>query len=286
MDFNITKKIPCDCFVCKQNQRQEINESKKNEYIVDENIKSSSEALANQNMVLLKRPKPLEKFDIESLPDEKSKDVFALDELAFPVGGASISETLELASQWKAEQVRYFEATGELIPWKTRQLVEEAQYQGLSPEETKDYIQKEKEKFAKEIEEKKELSNKEIDVFSPTTKPHSVYRVITNNCDEITKKYFDKINALEQNDEVVLSSVPMYVSTSPKKVMQNYGTNSSGGVLFKVNLPEGSKLMNLPSGDGIEQLIMRPDSKFKVVENKEYDNDFRTIELDYLFSDD
>ena len=144
---------------------------------------------------------------------------------------------------------------------------------------------KRKRKIRKRSKKQKELSSKEIDVFSPTKAPHSVYRVITSNPNEITKKYFDKINALKPDDEVVLSSIPMYVSTSAKKIMQNYGINSSGGVLFKINLPEGSKLMKLPSGDGIEQLIMRPDSKFKVVENKEYDNNFRTIELDYLFDE-
>ena len=285
MDFNVVGKIPCDCIAYKQKQKQEVTANKKAEYIADESVVSSADALANQKMIIVKKPKTLEKFDVESLPDEKSKDVFAPDELAFPPEGVSITETLNLGYSYMAEQIRYFEATGELIPWKTRELLEQAQYLGLNAEETKEFIQNEKEKFTKEVEKQKELSNKEIDVFSPTKAPHSVYRVITSNPNEITKKYFDKINALKSGNEVVLSSIPMYVSTSAKKVMQNYGVNPSGGVLFKINLPEGSKLMNLPSGDGIEQLIMRPDSKFKVVETKEYDNNFRTIELDYLFDE-
>lgn len=287
MNFDVVGKVSDGYIVKPQKECEKCYKTEEEEFCPNCDITTSSEILANQNKILIKQTKAPEIFDIETLEDKKSDEVFSCDELMPLNGGINISPILEMGYSYMVEQIRYYEATGELIPWKIAQLLDEAKYMGLSDEETKEFIQGAKEKFVKELEEKKKLVKDEIDTISPTVSSHQVYRVIKDNYEEIPHKYFEKVSNLKKDEEAILNSAPMYVSTSAKKTIQTYGGGMPhNGVLFKINLPEGSKLLKMPSNDGIEQLIMKPDAKFRVVDNQEYKDNFHLIELDYIPEED
>ena len=59
-----------------------------------------------------------------------------------------------------------------------------------------------------------------------------MYRSV-NNLTEESGKYFDKINSLQKNDEVILDSAPIYVGINPAGLLKTYETVHDG-ILFKI----------------------------------------------------
>lgn len=224
-----------------------------------------------------KEPK---EFDVTSLPNIGIDQEFSNTELIPPKGGICLTSIFDLTSHL-AEQIRYYEKHGELIPYKKAQILEECKYNSMSDEETQQRIEQETQAFSDNVARIKEDAVRCLDSLSPTEKEHTVYRTISKGYSQDSNDYFNRIKELKEGEEIVLDSVPIYVSTSAQKTIGNYG-GKNDNILFKINLPKGSKLLRLPSSDGIEQGIMKPDAKFKVVENKEFKNDFHLITLDYL----
>lgn len=234
-----------------------------------------SSYIANNNIHFKKRPEELEEFDISKLPQTKIDEEFAPDEC---VGSYNISCITNLASQFMTEQIRHIEQTGEIIPYKKENII--AENKGCSEEEIQEKLDEAKEEFLDYFDREKQTAINEINKVSPTTQDHTVYRII-NNFSGDSDKYFEKINSLKEGDETTLDSAPLYVGTAPAGLMKAYGS-AHDGVLFQIKLPKGSKLAKFPSYDGINQLLMKPDSKFKVIENKEYKDNFRLINLEYI----
>ena len=233
--------------------------------------------IANSNITFGNNKKELEEFDISQLPNINSDDEFEIRE-GISDTGLNLSCLTNLASQYMTEQIRAIENTDKLVPYKERNIREENRY--CSEDEINALLEEEKERFVNYFEEEKDKAIKEIDKVNPTTKPHTVYR-ISNDFNPDSKCYFDKINALKPGEETTLDKAPIYVGTSPAGLLKTYGM-AQNGVLFKINLPKGSKVAKFPSMDGINQLLMKPEAKFTVVDNQEYKNNFRVITLDYI----
>lgn len=212
-------------------------------------------ALKNQNMYIVKKSLQMQPFDVSTLEDRTLGETFSYDELApwGSINGEYFTQLRNLASTGYSQKIRKLE--------KNRQTISE-----------------EDKKFINDMKKYKENGIKEINMHSPTTKEHSVYRVITDE----NKDYFNKINSLKPGEEVVLSSCPIFVGTSGKKVMDDYGWLQNS-TLFKIVLPEGSKLVVTGgSNDKEGELIMKPDAKFEVLSNEEYANNFHVVELKYI----
>ena len=219
-------------------------------------------------------------FNIEQLPNIGIDQEFSNNELV-PING-SVNLTSILGMTYSsAEPIRYFEKHGELIPYKRNLILEECQYKGLSEEETQHKLDNAKIDFKNEVKKQKEDAIATINSLSPTEKEHTVYRVISAGWTQDSNDYFEQMSKLKKGEQVVLDTTPIYVSTSARKTIGNYG-GKKDYILFKINLPKGSKLLRFPSSDGIEQGIMKPDAKFRVVDNEEYNNNFHYITLDYL----
>lgn len=250
-------------------------------HIDPEEILEAGEAIANQNRAFINN---LQSFNIESLDDFSLDETFDLDELKPLCKGVNISPVLELCYSYITEQLRHIEKTGKLIPYKEQEVIQTAKSMGLNEKETIELLEKTKNEFLDRINILKKQAIDSINQLSPTKAPHNVYRVITNSSAPESRQYFNSINALKKGDSVVLSTTPIYVCTSGKKAMGNYG-RANNATLFKINLPQGSKLLKFPSTDGIDQCIMKPGAKFLVTDNKPYKNNFHQIELDYLLDD-
>ena len=180
-----------------------------------------------------------------------------------------------------AEPIRYYDKHGELIHYKKREVLDECKYKGLSEEETQQRLEKAKIDFVNEVQRQKGDAIASINSLSPTEKDHTVYRIISAGWTQDSNDYFEIMKKLKKGQNIILDSTPIYVSTSARKTIGNYG-GKKDYILFKINLPKGSKLLRFPSSDGIEQCIMKPDAKFRVVDNEEYNNNFHYITLDYL----
>lgn len=191
-----------------------------------------------------------------------------------------LTNILNLSGSYLTQQIRYYEKHGELIPYKKDSITEECRYFGMSDEEIQQKIDEETKAFVDMVKASKEDVIQSINSLSPTEKDHTVYRIISKGYNEDSYNYFEKMKNLKPGEEIVLDSTPIYVSTSAKKTVGNYGVGH-GNILFEIKLPKGSKLLRFPSIDGIEQCIMKPNAKFKVVDNKEYKNDFHYITLAY-----
>ncbi len=234
-----------------------------------------SSYIANNNIHFGKQIEKPEKFDISILPIVTIDDEFAHDEC---IGSYNISCITSLASQFMTEQIRHIQQTGEIIGYKKENIINENR--GCTQEELQQKLDEAKEEFVDYFNEEAQKATEEIDKVSPTRTEHTVYRIV-NNLTEESEKYFDKINSLQKDDEVILDSAPIYVGTNPIGLLKTYGTVHDG-VLFKIELPKGSKLAKFPSYDGINQLLMKPNSKFKVIDNKEFQDNFRVIGLEYM----
>lgn len=221
-----------------------------------------------------------EDFNVEKLPNIGLEQEFSRTELVPLTGSVDLMSLLGLTS-YLAEPIRYYDKHGELIHYKKREVLDECKYKGLNEEETQQRLEQAKIDFINEIQRQKEDAIASINSLSPTEKAHTVYRVISSGWTQDSKDYFDMIKTLKKGQEITLDSTPIYVSTSAKKTIGNYGGNRDY-ILFEINLPKGSKLLRFPSSDGIEQCIMKPEAKFRVVDNEEYNNNFHYITLDYL----
>ncbi len=222
----------------------------------------------------------LEDFNVEKLPNISLSQEFSSSELIPPKGGICLTSILGLTS-YLAERIRYYEKHGELIPYMRNEILEECKHKELNEEETKQRLENAKIDFENEVQRQKEDAIASINSLSPTEKPHTVYRVISAGWTQDSNDYFEMMKNLKKGQDVILNSTPIYVSTSAKKTIGNYG-GKRDYILFRINLPKGSKLLRFPSSDGIEQCIMKPDAKFRVVDNEEYNNNFHYITLDYL----
>ena len=222
----------------------------------------------------------LEDFNVEKLPNISLSQEFSSSELIPPKGGICLTSILGLTS-YLAERIRYYEKHGELIPYMRNEILEECKHKELNEEETKQRLEQAKIDFVNEVQRQKKDAINCINTLSPTEKEHTVYRVISAGWTKDSNDYFEMMKNIKKGQDVILDSTPIYVSTSAKKTIGNYGGNKDY-ILFKINLPKGSKLLRFPSFDGIEQCIMKPDAKFRVVDNEEYNNNFHYITLDYL----
>ena len=222
----------------------------------------------------------LEDFNVEKLPNISLSQEFSSSELIPPKGGICLTSILGLTS-YLAERIRYYEKHGELIPYMRNEILEECKHKELNEEETKQRLENAKIDFENEVQRQKEDAIASINSLSPTEKPHTVYRVISAGWTQDSNDYFEMMKNLKKGQDVILNSTPIYVSTSAKKTIGNYG-GKRDYILFRINLPKGSKLLRFPSSDGIEQCIMKPDAKFRVVDNEEYNNNFHYITLEYL----
>lgn len=241
-----------------------------------------AEILAGQNAAFIKVENK-NTFNTQELEDLGIMDVFEPDEMIPQGERINLNSIVDLTTSSFGEQVRHFRHTGKIIPYMLEYYKEEARLNKLEGKEAEDFVQQMCENFINSIEEKKKEAILNIDKNYPTKAPHNVYRVIRMGHSEESNQYFNKITNLNKGENIVLSELPIYVSTSGKKVMQNYG--AGGGkdcVLFKIELPVGTKILKFPSTDGIEQCIMKPDSKFEVVDNKKYDNNFHYLTLKHI----
>ncbi len=219
-------------------------------------------------------------FNIEQLPNIGIDQEFSKTELIPTTGSIDLTSLLGLTS-YLAEPIRYYDKHGELIHYKKREVLDECKYKGLSEEETQQRLEKAKIDFVNEVQRQKGDAIASINSLSPTEKDHTVYRIISAGWTQDSNDYFEIMKKLKKGQNIILDSTPIYVSTSARKTIGNYG-GKKDYILFKINLPKGSKLLRFPSSDGIEQCIMKPDAKFRVVDNEEYNNNFHYITLDYL----
>ena len=240
---------------------------------------SCQDALAQQNKVLINK---LEEFDPQSLDDFGILETFDKEELMLPTGRIAISELINLSSGSTSEQIRYYENFGELIPYMAQQYSDQAQQMGLNKEQTEQFLKEKEESFVKKYNEDKIKANESVELTAPTTKEHTVYRVIRDHNHPYGIDYFKKIRSLKKGENIKLDTVPIYVSTSGKRTMKNYCGRLGNAILFQIELPKGSKIFKFPTNDGIEQCIMKADSEFEVLEHKEYKDNFRLIKLKYL----
>lgn len=221
-----------------------------------------------------------EDFNVEKLPNISLNEEFSSDELIPPKGGVSLMSILDLAS-YLTEQIRYYEKHGELIHYKRNEVLENCKNQGLNDEETQACLEQAKKDFEAQIKTMKEDANNCINSISPTEKEHTVYRIISRGWSKDSNDYFEKMKSLKIGQDIVLDTIPIYVSSSAKKTICNYG-DTKNQILFRINIPKNSHILRFPSFDGIEQCIMKPDAKFRVIDNQEYNNNFHYITLDYL----
>ena len=245
-------------------------------------LSNSLDALAAYNRTAINSHE-LEEFDLSNLPDVSLAQEFSDDEAMLPEGGFDISSLFNLSSSYIAEQIRHYDKTGELMPYKVAQIIDECKYNGFDDNQTREYLENAKQNFVDEMNLLKQDAKRAIASISPTTSKHDVYRVINKGYMPNSHEYFEKITSLPAGEKVKLDSVPIYVSTSASKVMKNYGGSGAyDAVLFKIKLPIGSKLFTMSRTDGIEQCMLPPDAEFRVIDNKKYKNNFNLVELEYI----
>ena len=107
------------------------------------------------------------------------------------------------------------------------------------------------------------------DIMTDPNNPNLTMRYLSND-------YFEKMKSLKIGQDIVLDTIPIYVSSSAKKTIYNYG-DTKDQILFRINIPKNSHILRFPSFDGIEQCIMKSDAKFRVIDNQEYNNNFHYI---------
>ncbi len=262
---------------CKSN-KSEAKDKKCGCPICEEIQASSLDAMAAYNQAVIKP-----RFNPDFLPDKSLESEFDGNELCtkdikdfsfYPIG--------EMADTFTKNCIRKFESNGEL-PWSNRQSVEEKyERMGIRSEEEKQrMLQEEMEQYAKTIKSLTDRVNEEMSKIPPTTKEHTVYRIITDDYSPSYKNIQTELSSLDIDDEFILDNCPIYVSTSGQKVMKNYGLSARDGFLFEIRLPKGSQLYKFPH-DGIEQCIMKPQAKFKLIDKQEYANDFTYMILEYI----
>ena len=254
------------------------NEEKRNDY------KEFSTLLSEYNKVLvapINDDRPL--LNIDNLPDKSIEEEFEEEELKLLKGFISLSDIMSLTYSYIVDEIRHLEETGELLPYVEQQYRDECIQNRFTKEETEQFINDKKRKFEDEIQIKRQKAIDEINTTAPSIKPHTVYRVIKQSSTPESKQYIERIKNLKEGDKIELNTTPIYVSSSAKKVMKNYGGGCmKDTVLFKINLPVGSKLLKLPCGDKIEQCIMKPKSKFIVASNQMFQNGPYLITLNYV----
>ncbi len=219
-------------------------------------------------------------FNADKLPNVGIDQEFSRTELVPESGSISLKSLFDMTS-YLADEIRYFKKHGELIPYRQEEILESCKRKGLNEDDIKHSIEEETKAFAQKIEFLKDDVISTVNTLTPTEKEHTVYRTISKGWTKDHNDYFDWISKLKKGEEVVLDSSPIYISTSAKKTLGTYG-GSKDYVLFDIKLPKGSKLVRLSSFDGIEQGIMKPEAKFRVIENEEYNNNFHYISLEYI----
>lgn len=222
----------------------------------------------------------LKAINFQTLPDVKIDEEFSKTELVPNKDEhVNLQDVFDLIAF--AQKIRHFEQTGEMPQYQKDMIIEECKYNGLSEEETNLKLREETNNLSSQIKQMKENSINAINSLTPTEQTHEVYRIIGQGYSRETFEYFQKIKNLKSGDSVILDPTPIYVSTSAKNIVNTYG-GLKDSILFNINLPTGSKLIKFPPTDGINQAIMKPDSKFKVINNETYKDNFHVITLEYL----
>lgn len=268
----------------KGNEEKKCNNSC--EHCREEALLGTLDAVAAQNKGFVTgKNDDLEEFDTSTLGNKSIEDEFSTQEMA--INGKRLPMNAVLNLIYSCWEIRYYEQTGELVPYKTKELLEKCRYKGLNCEQTQEYIQQAKDDFAAKTNSTKIQAIKDINLSAPTLEEHTVYRILNKPYEDYDKKSYEQIRKYSPNEIVKLSSSPIYVSTSAKKTINNYGgKRAKDGILFEIKLPKNSKLLKFPSGDGIEQCIMKPDAQFKVIKNEQYKNNFTKITLEYILPED
>ncbi len=236
-----------------------------------------SSYIANNNIRFGSKIEELKELDASKLPQDK----FDSDECSCD-GGYNVSCITNLASHYITEQIRHILHTGELVPYKKEQIINENKYY-CTKDEIQEKLEEAKEYFLNYFNEEAQRATDEINKLSPTKTEHTVYRIVDEHVGE-NEYYFDELSSFEKGDETVLDVAPLYVGSDPEYLLKSYSNKNKPQrkVLFKIDLPVGSKLAKLPSSDGINQLLMKPSSRFKIIDNQEFQNNFRLISLEYI----
>ena len=262
----------------------ELSSNKRAKSISDNSVKASSlEAMSTYNRAFINN-EDLPEYDYDSLPDRKFSDELESGECR-QTGDINFS-SLDIAQSWDAQLIRQG-LKGSEINNDINKYLEEYICAMNSTDYNPDV------KINEEISDEEDSILKQIAAsaitirsISPTVKQHEIYRVVSYDpISPDSKEYIENLKALKPGETTMLSPVPVYVSSSAKKIMNNYAHQTgSDGVLFKILLPEGSHIMPASYG-GVEQCLMEPCAQFKVLNNEKYKNNFNVITLEYILPD-